>query len=270
MVQSHIPLREISYSDNASGDVYVQYSLFPQKKAIIFIHGYNSDPIRAWKCFDEYMPTLSGFSGYDIYFYGYDAVKSDVNSSAGLFRDFLDIVYDNSSSYAPAFIDRDRSFIYEELIIVAHSLGAVIARRALVDSVIENKQWTVLIKLLLFAPAHRGAPLIELLKQTLDGYLFIKFMWSIKRFKSPLIEQLHPGSYTLNKLLEDTKRITEVNPQSCLIAKKVVIAELDNVVSNEPFGDDPLPFTIAGKNHKNVCKPNDDYLFPITFLAECL
>lgn len=269
-MQSHLPLNKISSNSHCAEGTYALFSLVSKNKAIIFIHGYNDKPIKAWKSFDVLIPGTVDLSGYDIFFFGYDAIKSDLNASAGIFRDFMNLISNPSGAILPRHLYRSRDFTYNEFLLVSHSLGAVISRRAILDAIKENDSWAIVSRLLLFAPAHKGAPIIDLLKTTLEGLPRLRFIANAFRFYSPLIDQLKPGSETLNKLLDETVEITRKDKGSCLIAKKVVIAQHERIVNNDTFGDDPPAITILNADHKTVCKPNKKYIDPLTLLLDCL
>src|SRR5713226_7104842 len=60
-------------------------------------------------------------------------------------------------------LHRKAEFQYGSVVVVAHSLGAVVARQALLDlDEDRNPKWLNKISLVLFAPAHMGADVVPL------------------------------------------------------------------------------------------------------------
>jgi hypothetical protein len=88
-------------------------------------------------------------------------------------------------------------------------------------------------------------------------------------FVSPLINELAEDSRYLKDLLRETKRsINKGN--TYMIAKSVVIAERDRIVSNQQFAHDPPPITLAGTTHTLVCKPKITFLDPFVVMRGVL
>jgi hypothetical protein len=149
-------------------------------------------------------------------------------------------------------------------------LGAVIARRALLDAISEGKNWPNKVSLILYAPAHNGANIVNLISDTISGWPLGAAIGSMIKFKSPLINQLKPGSKDLLKLSTDTQEKIDAGFSACLIAKKVFIAQLENVVENQVFCKDPPPKSIPGTTHVSICKPRISFLAPLYELEECI
>ena len=56
-----------------------------------------------------------------------------------------------------------------------------------------------------------------------------------------------------------------------LIARKIIIAERERIVSNLPFcAHDPVPVPFRGKYHTTVNKPRPGFLDPVDVVLECL
>lgn len=154
--------------------------------------------------------------------------------------------------------------------IVAHSLGAVITRRALLDATRLQAPWTTKTKLVLYAPAHKGASVADLALEVASSFTFLRLFGVGARFVSPLIDQLKPNSPDLNALLAETKQARKDGANGHLVAARVVIAEYERIVRNETFADDPPPDTIPETDHLSVCKPRSDFRRPLEYLEECL
>lgn len=270
-MQTHIGPRPLKGNNKPEKDVQAFFSVSPNKKIVIFIHGYGGNALNTWGDFCSILPNNKKHEGIDILFYGYDGLRADFYASAAIFRDFLSRLLEETKSFLdnniPPQVSREINFKYEKVIIVAHSLGAAISRRALIDATKCNSKWVTLVDLILYAPAHNGAR-VDLLFELIPKIPFLKRLISLTRFASPLIDQLKPGSKPLSQLLNDTEKYTQNNTNGQLIARKVIIAEYEKIVENDSFGDDPPPETIPNTCHTTVCKPRSDFMKPATIL-EC-
>jgi pimeloyl-ACP methyl ester carboxylesterase len=273
-MQTHLALRTLQGNEKPDKDVQALFSVQPNRKAILFIHGFSGDAIKTWSEFHLLLPAAQHCQGHDLFFYGYDGLRADMTASAALFREFLDRLFISSAHFVngnlPAAAQRPDDFFYDEVVLVAHSLGAVIARRALLDSTRLQRIWLDKTRLVLFAPAHMGASVADLALEAASNFRFLRFFGALARFDSPLIEQLKPGSTVLNTLLSETVQATRNGANCHLVAYKVVIAEYEKIVQNEVFAGDPPPVTIPNTGHTTVCKPRSDFMRPFELLQECL
>jgi len=273
-MQTHLAARPLKGTQKPDKDVRVLFATQPNSKAILFIHGYGGDVITTWSDFHDLLPGCSKCGGHDLFFYGYDGLRADMNASAAIFRTFLDRLFEKTASFLaenlPPSARRPTTFQYDELVIVAHSLGAVISRRSLLDATKERSEWINKIRLVLYAPAHKGAKVADLALETVSSFNFLKFFALAARFESPLIDALKRDSPELKTLLNDTMAARKKDANKHLRASKVVIAEYEKIVSNETFADDAAPVTIPNATHTTVCKPKPGFLTPLTLLEECL
>ena len=273
-MQTHLTPRILKGTEKPDKDVQVLFALKPNRKAVLFIHGFSGDAIKTWSDFHELLPVCPNGQCRDLFFYGYDGLRADMTASAALFRTFLDRLFSNTAQFVnenlPDAAKRAPDFEYDELVIAAHSLGAVITRRALLDATRLKAPWTTNTKLVLFAPAHKGASVATLALEVASSFTFLRLFGVGARFVSPLIDQLKPESPDLKKLLEETERARQGGANSHLVARKVVIAEYEKIVRNETFADDPPPDTIPETDHLSVCKPRSGFRRPLDFLEECL
>jgi pimeloyl-ACP methyl ester carboxylesterase len=193
-MQTHYALRSLSRPVKPDRDVDVLFSIAPDGRALLFIHGFSGDAVKTWSEFDALLQTCPAFAARDIFFYGYDGLRAEMNASASIFRDFLDRMLVRGAALVsdslPAGVERPYDFAYRECVIVAHSLGAVIARRALLDATRMNAMWLSRIKLVLYAPAHKGASIAKLAVEASTSFPFLSLFGAGARFKSPLIDQL--------------------------------------------------------------------------------
>jgi alpha-beta hydrolase superfamily lysophospholipase len=271
-MQTHLALRKLSETERPDKDVEALLATAPERRAVLFIHGYSGRPVKTWRQFDQLLPGCGDCANRDLFFYGYDGIRADMLASASLFRDFLDRLLtapaDLLNAVLPASAKRPASFGYDEIAIVAHSLGAVISRRALLDATRLGRPWAPRTRLILFAPAHCGASVADLALETASGLPLLSFFVSAARFTSPLIDQLRPDSAELKALREDTLAAAAAHPH--LVARSVFIAEYEKIVRNETFALDPPPVAIAGTNHTDICKPSADNRKPLELLVKAL
>ena len=273
-MQTHLAPRTLKGTDKPDKDVQVLFAAQPDGRAVLFIHGFSGDAIDSWSHFHELLPQCPKCAGRDLFFYGYDGLRAEMNASASIFRTFLDRLFGSTGQFLrdnlPPSIQRPANFRYDELVIVAHSLGAVVSRRALLDATKKKSDWVTRTKLVLFAPAHKGAKVADLALEAASSFPFTKLFSAFLRFTSPLIDQLKPNSQALKQLLADTETFRKGGANAHLVASKVVIAEHESIVENETFAEDPPPYAIPDTSHMSVCKPRKDFLNPLSHLEDCL
>jgi pimeloyl-ACP methyl ester carboxylesterase len=273
-MQTHLTLRTLKSPKRPDKEVQALFAVHPSGRAVVFVHGFSGDPISTWSDFHLLLPAAQRCAGHDFFFYGYDGLWADMNASAALLRDFLDRLLGSTSALANANLPSDgqrpANFEYEEILFVAHSLGAVMIRRALLDLTAMGRPWLAKSRLVLFAPAHKGARVVDLALQITTGMTFIKQFVGIARFQSPLIDQLKPDSTELRDLLEDTKKARRRGANPHLRAQQVVFAEYEKIVQNLRFADDPPAETIPDTHHTNVCKPRTGFLRPLELVEPFL
>jgi hypothetical protein len=215
------------------------------------------------------LPESPTIATADIVFYGYDGLYTQANSSGISFFDFLfeflAAPENLINGTLPSSSKSRLSFQYTNIIIVAHSLGAVVTRRALLHANHKAKTeaalpWLDTIKMVFFAPAHSGAYAAGVAQSFLSsqGWFLGNVLGHFIQYKSPLLTDLTPESPSIKDLIQDTTKAIESRkgqPKDHLIAKVVIWAEIDKVVRNANFCDDPPPAQLKGKNHMQVCKP---------------
>ncbi len=240
--------------------------------AIIYIHGWTGDAIGTWARFLTLWP--SKWEGCDHIFYGYDSSRSQADEHAGYFREFLKTFLSNPSSMinsSNAFFGprrdlylRPDDFSYKQVVIVAHSLGALVARRALLDSRMPRTQFV------LFAPAHNGSPWAKQ-SQTPGSCLAKAIINGVSVFAIPSVLSLDPDCKFLRTLESDTNEAFVNGQREPIVASRTVFPQREYVVISGPFGKDfarEKPFT--GHNHMNICKPKDGWLDPIDLVLKVL
>jgi pimeloyl-ACP methyl ester carboxylesterase len=140
-----------------------------QKRALIFVHGYNGDPRESWRAFARLLLADQRFADWDILSFGYGIRSSILGAAASL----------TSRMSQPEMSG------YTELAFVTHSIGGLIVQRALVD----NDELAGRVRLaFFFASPNAGMRLPRL----------FRIPW-LSHIASPL-DELSPGSPLLQEL----------------------------------------------------------------------
>lgn len=231
---------------------------------IVFVHGFGGSADETWEGF----PTLLvNFPNSDVIFYGYDSLRTQATNSAVRFYNFLDEAV-SFGLKTPIKRELKNGHQYKKIVLVAHSLGSIIVRRALLNANGEKKKWVNRCKMALFAPAHKGARILKLvfdalpsLGQIVAGAVLIKFR---------VLDDLKVNSLVIEDLVKDTEALLNENKGQFTIAHKVVWAGNEDIVYNSTFCKDPVATEEPRANHKSVCKPNEKYWTPLRYVTETL
>jgi len=242
-------------------------ALWARKKPstlVVFVHGFGGDGIDTWLNFPNLLLTAPKGGKCDLIFYDYDSLQARAAASAGLLEQFLSKLLFNPANFINESADgrlRPANFRYRKILIVAHSLGAIVSRLALLRARRANLTWVRSAKLVLYAPAHTGASALDLAMTMLVG---INSNFGAAAVPAPLLFQfqslqdLSTGCPTLLRLESDTEELLADPGNKFLIARKVVLGEFDRIVNPDAFLDDPNPIVIPELDHSEVCKPPRD------------
>ncbi|HVT94520.1 MAG TPA: hypothetical protein VHD76_16860 [Bryobacteraceae bacterium] len=238
----------------------------PATKCVLFVHGFAGDALETWSGFDNRALKDAGFKNTDLIFFGYDGFRSNALASSGFLFDLMDELLTGPEAML-RFV-RPNAAPYSRCVVVAHSLGAVVSRWALLRAYSSQRAWLGNIRYLLFAPAHRGGIIVSSLSELLRGNIIAKALSDAAKVGIPLLNELAADSAMLKVLEEQTKAAVSGGCQA-LLPNRVVIAEYEDVVSNLPFPGDPYPTAVRDARHTSVCKP-DKFLASIDFVTELL
>jgi hypothetical protein len=289
MPLTHYAERPLALRPGYNQRSWGQLARRPGGKAVVFIHGYNGDPLTTWAQFHKLIPQTPEFAECDFFFYGHDGLRGNTLASTVLFYQFLHQLFTQPATITtpilPAAAARAPDFAYSRVVLSAHSLGAVICRWALLHAREHALQgephhdWMDNTAMVLFAPAHMGATVSALITELgLGGGMFSTFFRIIGvgiQYHFPLINELGRDkngrlSAVLQNFHDETNRALLQGSCAYLRASKVVIADRDRVVHNIPFPSDPPAVTFPG-DHRSVCKPRSpDFLEPIDVLSNIL
>ena len=251
------------------------WAIHPTGDAVVFLHGFGGKAVGTWNDFQALLPKEQACAGHDLIFFGYDGLYTQANASADVVRGFLAELFDEPARLINPTLDpsahRPDTFAYRSVLLVAHSLGAVVCRRALLNAGLENDRWTARTSMVLFAPAHMGATnIIELGAQAITTIpLLGPLLASLGKFKFKALQDLEQGCQTLLKLEEDTRAALAAGAAH-LIARKVLFGRDEGSVDSNRFCDDPPAIWIDDKDHTGVCKPSRGFLDPVMHVARAL
>ncbi|HWY37722.1 MAG TPA: hypothetical protein VNY73_04135 [Bacteroidia bacterium] len=247
-----------------------EYFAFEQpNKLIVFVHGFGGGAISTWNNFSSMLLMDNDFAKSDIIFYGYDTLKGQAGDHSAEFYHFLE------KALAPVANDllppgqqlNERN--YDSILIIAHSLGSVIVRQALLLANTDKKKWVAKTSMALFAPAHIGANVISLAMEALPG------LWNLvgvfARYKYPILNDLNPKESEILKIIkEKSAKLQESDAGEFTKAKLVVYAKGDKVVKNVQYLEDKPAEVMQNKTHTTVCKPTEEYKNPVIFIKQLI
>ena len=258
--------------------------------AIVYVHGFLGDAQSTWEHLQYYTDRLPGepFRDVDLFFYGYQAESNFVHISASHLRAFLHQMFplppaelltvqfrdlDWRLPYDPESITLRERQPYSRLVLVGHSLGAVVVRRLIADAALAtaaertslaDQEAAQLLnsELVLMAPAHIGfqpsgrTALLQLIPFSRSALRLGAFFRAFS--------DLQPGCHILTQLQRETAKMADVFPHSLALRPMILWGDNENVVAVGRFdSDDPAAMKVAeGKDHVTVCKLNLDYLMP--------
>jgi len=260
MADTHTPPFKL---DKFGKDTHAYWSLNPIGRLLVLVHGFNGAAGTTWLGLPQQLILQTEVAGCDIVSFGYDSVKQTGGESAMQLQIFLDKLFTETSRIINRSFDdngskvrRPENWKYGQIVLAGHSLGACVSRRALLNQIQAGRnKWEVEIRLVWFAPAHRGAKIKLLIdavalaipggyKESLDG---------VSKYFSPALEDLEKRSEFLEELLEDTKELCDEHPS--LKAPMTFWALRDKVVTNGTFAKDATPFEFVDEtSHVSICK----------------
>ncbi len=245
------------------------FALDNPQTLVIFIHGFNGRLINTWGEFPDFIRLNNDFKNADILFYGYDSLKNPAaQSSQNLYNSLSNLTENSTNAWGieRAFINE--SFKYEQIVLVAHSLGALVLRKALLLAKRDHKEWLDSCKMILFAPAHHGFKMRNLIFESLSSIETILSGLGLISF--PVLENLKPNSFIIQNLLHDSMQLLDKKQGNFTIADQIIWSKEEEIVRNEHFGQDPIPLLVENKAHHAICKPDSQYLIPYHLVVKSL
>ncbi|WP_158865249.1 esterase/lipase family protein [Leifsonia sp. AG29] len=248
------------------------------RRLVVFVHGFGGDALKTWKGFTELEASDDFWSCADLIFFGYKSFRESAKAVADRFRRLLPehfpIPHLSLAHSGGGDLRDDGNAQYEELFIVAHSLGGLVVRRALLDDFTE---WKALLGLIpprpptleanvrLFSPATAGFRPVHLL-----GALFESSATAALRTVlgyTANFADMQPGSELLTSTRRRTEAIAMTYPEAEAVRARILWANPEDVVINESYDTDLYSQSVDGRSHTNVCRPKADYDVPWRFVA---
>lgn len=251
--------------------VWAHLSLKPAKRAIVFVHGFAGRGLLTWTRFPDLLQGEPKTADYDLIFFEYDSFGRQLGDIVTRLKTFLNNLMTNASPIVNRGLalpdHRPKGFAYDQVLLVAHSLGAVVTRRTLLDYFGNGTPWVPHATFTLFAPADMGASGTALITEALQGVPFASLGSAAIKTFFPVLRSLEAGSMPLDRLRKDTLTLSkDKNTNPHLRAQLVVFAATDSVVEKEKFLVDEKEGSIPGTTHTTVCKPDDAHTQAIHFL----
>lgn len=261
MASNHTVPIEIAHGVNTQGFfTYEQANLL-----IVFVHGFGGDAMGTWNNF----PTLVVFEECckqaDIIFYGYDTFNGQAGDHAAELYHFLGLAQKPLKNKILPEAQELPERNYDRILLVAHSLGAVLVRQAQLLAFIAKDPWVDKSELALFAPAHHGAKIIPLAMEALQGLSGLLGVFA--KFRFPILNDLDADDDGILKAIkEQTQELQSKGQADFSKAKLVVYAKGDKVVRDYHYLLDMPAKVIPGTTHIKVCKPLNDQHHAINYL----
>lgn len=177
--------------------------------------------------------------------------------SEGTLRHFLDEAAGAtpSGTRLPAARSVDRLCAsMTKVTVIAHSLGAPVSRRALLDAIRNQASWAGKTRVQLFAPAHMGAYLNKVRKELGIASRLIASLTALTKFGVLSLDGLEPGSPFLTQLMEDSSKELANGWDAQVKARQVIFGDGENVVMVQRFLEDPPHTVWPGHGHCSVCR----------------
>lgn len=255
------------------GDRSLAYwSRNPSGRVLLFVHGFGfgRDPEAAWRGFPDRLLQDSRFGGADLLFFGYRGTPNypPVIHSTELYR-LLDRLFSGLPKDLSERLRKSRdALIVRHLLMVGHSLGAVVARKALVRAFTETKDWRDTVSLAFFAPAHCGARVVRAYGSALSSISFIPLARAAAEHFLVLPELLAEGSEFLGEFEAEVASLQAATGGEALVPRFNLFGSTDKVVTIRDFGgDNPLDVAM-GEGHVSVCKPSSSYSLPFDLVGK--
>lgn len=249
------PLRRLAkFETPVRHDSEVRWARELPKSCVIFIHGFGGRAVTTWGDFPEMAIADPRFAESDLFFVGYPSRSNTASFSASALFHVVKLLVERPAEVrsevgGPA---RPGNVRYETIVLVGHSLGGALARKVAMLARTDGRPWADRLRIVLFAPAHTGANILELYY---TGFGFLKWLKPIEValiLKFQVLRDLRKKSDFLNDLLTSAQAIGAHNTTRPHV---VVHAEHDRVVFHDPFFKDPPFKPYHGNDHSGCCKP---------------
>jgi len=265
MATNHTTSIEIKYGTSTQG-----FFSFEEPDAVmVFVHGFGGNALSTWLEFPTMLLFDDAVKHKDIIYYGYDTFKGQAGDHAAELYHFLSVLI---APLQHGILPPNQNLAernYKRIILVAHSLGAVLVRQAQLLAYIANKHWVEKTEIVLFAPAHHGAKIIPLAMQALPGITGLLGLFA--KFRFPILNDLDADDDGIIKAVKaQTEDLQKQGKANFSKAKLVVYAKGDKVVRDYQYLLDMPAVVIDDVSHISVCKPTNARLHPVQLLKSII
>jgi triacylglycerol esterase/lipase EstA (alpha/beta hydrolase family) len=259
--------------------------------ALVFVHGFAGNASTTWVDFQSQVDAVEhedAFERCDLYFFGYNSTGRTVEQSAERLGQFIEDVVagvsadtfrlwlprtSNWSRVAkPALLDRFNRR-YERIILIAHSLGGVVARRLIMNAVSGSRHWAksharvIASSPILFAPALKGFRHEVTVGHAISSAQLLTLAFAVWALtKGKVYPDVLQSAKTLDILEKQTEQAHE-KPDSPASLKATVYWGVDEeiVIPGSYLHD--VEHKEPHHAHVDICKPLADFLKPIVWVA---
>lgn len=250
-------------------------------RLVVFVHGFRGQAVGSWQHFPDGGAERDWWQQSDLLFVDYPSSKDNPQATAGRLRRHLPDFYPDLPTQllevGRVRVREAADTPYEELLLVGHSLGGVIVRRALcetaeawLDDLKTNpsapKPRLLDAQVRLFSPASAGFRAAGFLGMVQASSFWKAVNMQLRR--SSAYTELQPHSDFLSKTQERTEAlVTDSGSEFGSLKAHIAWANPDNVVLPERYETDHKPDEpVDGTTHSSVCKPTVRYELPWTFV----
>jgi len=256
--------------------------------AVMFVHGFGGDSVDTWQQLQTLIEDprhAAAFQGLDLFFYDYPSTRYSIKDAAERFGRFVRQMLEEGP-LASALAGRTLPGLsvpkasnrgYPAVLLVGHSLGGVIVRKLVVGLAKASPRgpdgpvWPIALgrRPRLFAPAHAGflhGDVASLLASLTRPSAALFALWRIKRARA--YADLQAGNPVLTSLRDQTIDLATRHADCPAFRAVVLWGRDENVVFNDDYPADDTKESVAGRDHRSVCKPAHDYPLPLEFIRD--
>jgi triacylglycerol esterase/lipase EstA (alpha/beta hydrolase family) len=249
--------------------------------AIIFVHGFHGDQEKTWRTFQKLIDQYEEFNSWDAYFVGYRSTREQIAATAYNLSRFIERIYPRPPSEifqrvvpntSTTIRLRDDVTEYTRLVLVGHSQGGAVIRKAVLETAKEALRTGTVetdpichAELALFAPALFGMFL-----SGFKGFAAATAAWKVVGpvlSGSPSYKELQPNSKFLARLENETVQLASQNHEKvAALAARIAWAARDKIVQGgQRYQCDPK-YIFFDQDHSGICKPDANYRDPLLFI----